>query len=73
MDLGPPVLLDGYSAGWRITRTGSYVISVQYGPQRIYTIALCLSGAFVLVVLTIIGAGAAARRRRRRPTGGIRP
>lgn len=56
-DLGPPVLLDGYSAGWRIDRPGSYSIAVRYGPQRIYTFALIVTGATLLVAMSVVIVG----------------
>lgn len=58
--LGVPVLLDGYSAGWRVARTGSFVIDVRYAPQRTFEIALGLSA------LTLLAAVAIAWRERRR-------
>jgi len=61
-DLGPPLLVDGYSAGWFVTERGSYDIDVSYGPQRGYVVALGVSGitALVAVVLVLL----AVRRRR---------
>jgi arabinofuranan 3-O-arabinosyltransferase len=63
-DLGPPILLDGYSAGWRIDRPGSYSVAVRYGPQRIYSFALILTGATLLVaVIVLIVSGYKGRSR----------
>ncbi len=61
-DLGPPIVLDGYSAGWYVTRRGSYTVQVTYGPQQLYSLALLFTGAS----LTIAGGILAVRRRRRR-------
>jgi arabinofuranan 3-O-arabinosyltransferase len=62
-DLGPPLLLDGYSAGWRIDRTGTYTVSVRYGQQRVYAFALLLSAVTVIIALGSIGKGLLRRRR----------
>jgi arabinofuranan 3-O-arabinosyltransferase len=66
-DLGHPILLDGYSAGWRVDRTGSYSIAVRYRPQRTYQAALAVTGATILLAAGAISAGGVGRRRRRRP------
>jgi arabinofuranan 3-O-arabinosyltransferase len=68
-DLGPPLLLDGYSAGWRVSRVGSYTVSVSYGPQRLYIFALLLSAATFLVALGLISVHLRAIRRRRMSLG----
>ena len=64
-DLGPPVLLDGYSAGWYVTKTGSYTVTATFGPQTVYTAGLVVSGA-VLVGLALLIVLVLARERRRR-------
>ncbi|MBI4261759.1 MAG: DUF3367 domain-containing protein [Actinobacteria bacterium] len=64
-DLGPPVLVDGYSAAWRITRRGSYTVRIAYGPQRAYAFALVVSGLFLLAIFAAPLAVWAVRRRRR--------
>jgi arabinofuranan 3-O-arabinosyltransferase len=63
-DIGSPILVDGYSAGWYVTRSGTYTIAVRYGPQRGYTVAL-LTTAFVLAVSCVLLGVVAIRRRRR--------
>lgn len=55
-DLGPPLLLDGYSAGWRISRTGSFTVSVRFAPQRPYALALLLSGCTLAFALGLVAA-----------------
>jgi arabinofuranan 3-O-arabinosyltransferase len=62
-DLGSPILLDGYSAGWRLTRTGDYTISVVYGPQRLYQAVLLVTAASVVAVIVVIGVSLLRRRR----------
>jgi arabinofuranan 3-O-arabinosyltransferase len=62
--LGPPTLVDGYSAGWRIDRPGSYVVTVRYGKQRLYVFALAVSGLTLIVAVAAITVGRQRRRRR---------
>ena len=63
-DLGPPMLLDGYSAGWLIDRVGSHTVSVRYGKQDIYTLALLVTGLALLFALGIAAARVVRLRRR---------
>jgi arabinofuranan 3-O-arabinosyltransferase len=63
--LGTPLLLDGYSAGWRMDRKGTYTVSVRYLPQRRYDLALLLSVLAVLAALAILAVD--HRRKRRVP------
>jgi arabinofuranan 3-O-arabinosyltransferase len=66
--LGPPLLLDGYSVGWRITDQRPHRFEVGFGPQRAATWSLVASGAgLVLVALLLAGA------RWRRPLPWRRP
>lgn len=65
-DLGTPHVINGYSVGWIVNRTGSHTISISYGPQVESNIALVVSilvlvGALVLLVVA---------RRRGTLTGG---
>jgi len=55
--LGPPIVLDGYSAGWRITSPGSHLITVQFGPQRQADLALDASLAGLALVVALLLAG----------------
>jgi arabinofuranan 3-O-arabinosyltransferase len=68
--LGPPILLDGYSAGWLVDRPGTYTIDVQYGPQRLYEVALAVTtislALAVLFVLTPMALGVLRRRKAKR-------
>lgn len=34
-DLGPPLVLDGYAAGWIVDAEGPTVVDMRYGPQRV--------------------------------------
>jgi arabinofuranan 3-O-arabinosyltransferase len=61
-DLGPPQVVDGYSAGWTITAPGEHVIEVRYGPQRSADVALALSGAGVLIAGALVLAPVVTRR-----------
>jgi len=66
-DLGPPLLLDGFSAGWRIDRAGTYTVSVRYGQQRLYEFAVWLSGGVLAFAIGAVTMGLLRRRRRSRP------
>jgi len=68
-DLGPPIVLDGYSVGWRVSRPGSYTVSVRYGKQRLYDGALLLSAVTLALGFTFIVLG--WRRRRRSAAPGV--
>jgi len=61
--LGRPVLLDGYSAGWRVDRPGSYRVSIRYGPQRRYDVSLGISAFALLAVLGVLLVPVISRRR----------
>jgi arabinofuranan 3-O-arabinosyltransferase len=65
-DLGPPILVDGYSAGWFVSRTGSYHVLVRYGPQGRYRAAIVVSAAATVVALALVAVEAVRRRRWRR-------
>ena len=57
-DLGPPLTVDGYSAGWRVDAPGSHTITIEYAPQRVTDAALATSGVAVLGLLALALAGA---------------
>jgi arabinofuranan 3-O-arabinosyltransferase len=68
-DLGPPVLVDGYAAGWRVDLPGTtHVATVWYGPQRVTDAGLVLSGGAVLGCLAMLVLRAPPRRPELRPT-----
>lgn len=62
-DLGPPVLVDGFSAGWLVPDGGAHTITLRYDPQRWSTVALVVSGA-VVVLATLLTLMVWPRRRR---------
>ena len=69
-ELGPPLLLDGYSVGWRITDPRPHRFEVAFGPQRAARWAFLASAAgLVLVAGLLIGwrPGGIRRRRAARP------
>jgi arabinofuranan 3-O-arabinosyltransferase len=54
--LGPPVLLDGYSVGWRVDAPGPHRFAITYTPQRVgIAAALASLAALVVVVLLLVG------------------
>ena len=63
-DLGPPILVDGYAAGWRVDLPGTtHVATIRYGPQRVTDAGFVLSGATVLGCLALLVLRAPPRRR----------
>jgi arabinofuranan 3-O-arabinosyltransferase len=68
VDLGPPVLVDGYSAGWLIADGRSHLVDVSYAPQGRAIMARAASIAAALACVGLV-AWPAVRRRRRRPPG----
>jgi arabinofuranan 3-O-arabinosyltransferase len=61
--LGPPLLLDGYSVGWRITDQRPHRFEVAFGPQRPARWAFAASAAG-LVLVAVLLSGWRPRRRR---------
>jgi arabinofuranan 3-O-arabinosyltransferase len=54
--LEPPVLLDGYSVGWRVEAPGPHELTIAYGPQRAGTAAgLASLAALVVVLMLLVG------------------
>lgn len=53
-DLGRPLVLDGWSTGWRIDERGPAVVRVRYGPERFALGARALSGAGLLTCLVLV-------------------
>jgi arabinofuranan 3-O-arabinosyltransferase len=53
--LGPPILVDGYSVGWRVEDAGRpHVFVAEFAPQRYLTLGLVLSAVGVMLVLTLL-------------------
>jgi arabinofuranan 3-O-arabinosyltransferase len=65
--LGEPLVVNGYSAGWRIFRPGSFVVHIRYAGQARTSAALVVSVAATVVVAAIVAIGLVRARRRRRP------
>jgi len=53
-DLGPPIVVDGYAAGWRIDQPGTHTLRFEYAPQRVTDAALLASGVGVLGCLALL-------------------
>lgn len=64
VDAGPPVLLDGYSVGWRIDE-GAHDLRVTFGPQRAVRATFAASAAALVGVtaIAVLPAPSAWRRR----------
>ena len=64
--LGASQLIDGYANGWYVTppQRGTFVVTLQFGPQRVVTPAIAASGATVLLCL-LLGFVPLGRLRRR--------
>jgi arabinofuranan 3-O-arabinosyltransferase len=52
--LGPPLLLDGYSVGWRITDPRPHRFEVAFGPQRAARWAFLASAAGLVLVAVLL-------------------
>jgi len=59
--LGPPVLVDGYSIGWRVSDTRPHRFVVEFAPQRAVTASLLATVAALAIVAALL------LRRRRTP------
>jgi len=62
LPLGPPAVVDGYSAGWRIPDTRVHLIAVDFAPQRWARVSLVASLAGLALVLVLLAGVGAARR-----------
>jgi len=67
--LGPPVAVDGWSAGWRISDPRAHHIAVEFVPQRAATLSLAASLAALLLVAGLMAGAVRRRRARARHTG----
>src|SRR5206468_4545484 len=65
--LGKPLLIDGYSIGWRVDRPGPHTFRVDFAPQRWAIIAQLISIAAVTLALVLLVRG----RRRSTDLGAI--
>jgi arabinofuranan 3-O-arabinosyltransferase len=52
--LGPPVLVDGYSTGWRVSDTRPHRFVVEFAPQRAATASLLATLAAVAIVVALL-------------------
>jgi arabinofuranan 3-O-arabinosyltransferase len=62
VDLGPPVLVDGYSTGWLVADGAAHDVRMRYGPVRRAAVAGAVSAAAVLACLVVVGREIRARR-----------
>ena len=47
--LGPPVVVNGYAMGWRVSDLEPHTFDIEYGPQGISDMAMAASGGAVVV------------------------
>lgn len=59
VDAGPPLLVNGYAAGWVVPAGGEAAVSLSYGPQR-----AAVGGLLVSVAGLLAAAGVVLTRRR---------
>ena len=52
--LGPPILVDGYSAGWIIRSPGPHSFVVWFGPQRFMNASLAVSLLTLVLVVVLL-------------------
>jgi arabinofuranan 3-O-arabinosyltransferase len=65
--LGPPLLLDGYSVGWRIADRRPHRFDVAFGPQRTAGWSFAAAAAGLVLVAALLGGWRPPRRRGWRP------
>ena len=53
-DLGRPLVVDGWSSGWRVNLPGDYIVQVDYGPQQLTEVARAVSASCVLLCLLLL-------------------
>jgi arabinofuranan 3-O-arabinosyltransferase len=51
--LGPPILTDGYSVGWRIDEPGAHQLTIGYQPHRV-AVAADLASLLALIVVLML-------------------
>ena len=70
LSLGSPQLIDGYANGWYVSpgRLQSFVVNLEFAPQRSITPAIIISGAALLlcILVGLVPLGPLRRLRRRR-------
>jgi hypothetical protein len=61
-DLGPPIVVDGYSVGWRVEDGRPHRLVVEYAPQRAARAAyIAFLGIFAVCVVMLLLPGRPAR------------
>ncbi len=54
VDVGPPLLMNGYAAAWVVPSGDSAALSLSYGPQWAAVVGLAVSGVALLVAAGIL-------------------
>lgn len=65
-DLGKPLVLDGYAAGWRVNAAPGDVVHISFAPSRAAVLAWGVSGVALLACLMLLVLGARRRTGRGR-------
>jgi len=65
-DLGAPLVVDGFAAGWRVNAAPGDVVSISFGPSRVALVAWLVSGVALLACLAVLLLGS------RQGDGGLR-
>lgn len=53
-DLGTPLVVDGYAAGWRVNAAPGDVVRISFGPSRTALLAWAISGAALVGCLALL-------------------
>lgn len=72
-DLGEPLVVDGYAAGWRVSAAPGDVIHIRYGPAGYSLAGWLASAAAMIVCLGLLALNAWAAPTGRRPSRSARP
>lgn len=72
-NLGAPVVLDGFSAGWIIPEGGRHKIEIRYAPQRNSNIALAISAIVVVLSAALVLISWARKRGKKDDDDGDEP
>ncbi|MGE9807702.1 alpha-(1-_3)-arabinofuranosyltransferase domain-containing protein [Janibacter sp. G1551] len=67
-DLGSPLVVDGFAAGWRVDARPGEIVRIAFAPARTGRVAWAISGVALLACLGLLLVGPLRRVRRRQPS-----